>query len=491
MQMTVPLATPGSLQTDLQVLLNLQYKWIRYPQGTSETIYSATPGTPYGSVEIQRAIDAVHDAGGGTVIVPGGRYLIAPIQLRSRVSLHLEPGAHLHGSPNRDDYRGDAQTSRPRFPASRGCSHFHRVLETGLRPLVWADDAEDISITGAGSIDGQSPAWVIPWMNSHPDTWDSLSRLRPRDTVCFYNCRRVRVEGIQILRSPSWTLVFDSCDNVKVRGVRIHNFDAINADGIDLVDTTNATISDCDIWATDDAICLKSLIADHTMGDIAVSNCIVRTLCNGLKIGTETVGNVENVTFSNVTIYNPPGDAKGAEGGINLCSMDGGSVRNINVSNVVMRNVDCPMFLLAGHRQDRQAPLRATRSGRLERISISNILADGARHTSWVVGQPDEPIREVSLSNVSVRKTRDFYDAPVTAPVPELPEAYPSPCRFGRRHVADDLPAHGLYLRHVEDIRVRDFRNVNTQDDCRPLIAQEHCADVLQMDCATRVEKAR
>lgn len=482
MTITVPVDACSRVRHRVEQLTNLQYKWIRYPQGAEEMIYDGSLCT----TEIQSAIDAVHAAGGGTVIVPSGHHVVGPIQLRSRVSLHLEPGAHLHGSPNRDDYRSD-QAFAPRFPATRGTSRFQNVVASGFRPLIWAENADDLSITGAGTIDGQSPAWVIPWMNSKPETWDTLNDLRPRDTICFYNCRRVRVEGVRLERSPCWTLVFDTCEHVSVHNVRIRNFEAINADGIDIVDTSFVTISDCDLWVTDDAICLKSCITDHTMSDVAVSNCVIRTLCNGLKIGTETLGNVENVTFSNVTIYNPVGDAKGAEGGINLCAMDGGSVRNINISNVVMRNVDCPIFLLAGRRQNRQAALRTSRSGLMERISISNIVADGARHTSWIVGQQDQPIRDVYLSNLNVRKTRDFYDEPVATPVPELPDAYPSPCRFGRRHVADDLPAHGLYLRHVEDIRVRAFRQRNTRADCRPFVTQDQCAGVSLTECSSQV----
>lgn len=475
-------ARPG----ETLALSNLQYKWISYPAGTKAVIYHPAERATYDSVGIQQAIDSAHCSGGGTVIVPAGEYLIAPIRLRSRVCLHLEPGANLWGSPHLADYKADIPSFTPQFPLERGISHFHQIARSGLRPLIWADDAEDIAITGIGQINAQSPQWIIPWMNSRPTTWDSLDGLRPRDTISFYRCRRVRVQGVRILQSPSWTLVFDTCHDVQVRGVQLRSFEAINSDGIDLVNTSNATISDCDIWATDDAICLKNLIADHTMANIAVNNCVIRTACNGLKIGTESIGNFQDITFTNCVIYNPDDDMKGAEGGINLCAMDGGFVRNVNVSDIVMRNVDCPLYLLSSCRTGKQKSLRTPRSGTMERISISNIQADGARHTSWIVGRADQPIRDVRLRNINVRKTRDFYDAPVTTPVPELPEAYPSPCRFGRRHQGDDLPAYGLYLRHANDISVKDFRVEFTRPDAREFIVQENCSDVLLEDCSTK-----
>jgi hypothetical protein len=471
-------------------LQNFRHKWISYPPGTSAVIFDAKPGATYDSVGIQRAIDAAHAAGGGTVVVPSGNYLVAPIQLRSRVRLHLEAGASLYASPHLPDYRQPSSVI-PAYPGDRGIGHFASMRAAGTRATIWADDAEDIALTGMGKIDGQSPQWVIPWMNSNPTNWESLQNARGTTPVSFHRCRRVRVEGIRILQSPTWTLVFDTCDTVQVRGVEIRDFEAINADGIDLVSTSNVTISDCHVWATDDAICLKNFSAGQTMGNITVTNCVLRTLCNGLKIGTETLGNFQDITFSNIVVCNPEGDVKGAEGGINLNAVDGGFVRNVNISNIVLRNVDCPIFLLSGCRRAKQEKFHPTippRAGRMERIYISNVQADGARHTSWIVGDPDAPIRDLHLSNLNIRKTRDFYDAPVTTPVPHLPEAYPSPCRFGRRHAGDDLPAFGLYLRDVQRISVRDFQLDSTKPDRRQFISQDNCSDVTLQNCRTNIK---
>lgn len=471
-------------------LANLHYKWISYPAGTSAIIYEARPGAIYDSTGIQQAIDAAHRAGGGTVVVPSGNYLISPIQLRSRVRLHLEPGATLYASPHLNDYRPAKLPTFP-FPGERGNGQFRSIASDGKRPLVWAEDAEDVSITGQGAIDGQSPQWVIPWMNNNPTSWETLQANRGTTPVCFHRCRRVRVEGIRILQSPTWTLVFDTCDGVQVRGIEIRDFEAINADGIDLVNTSNATISDCRIWATDDAICLKNFAPGQTMGNIAVSNCVIRTLCNGLKIGTETLGNFQDITFNNIVVHNPDDDAKGAEGGINLNSIDGGFVRNINISNVILRNVDCPIYLLAGCRRAKQekfCPGQPLRNGQMERIYISNVQADGARHTSWIVGDADGAIRDVRLSNINIHKTRDFYDAPVTTPVPHLPEAYPSPCRFGRRHTGDDLPANGLYLRDVRKITVDGLCLDSTATDRREFITTDRCVDATFRNCRTNLK---
>lgn len=456
-------------------LENLRHKWLCYAPGITAIIYRLPAEAKHDSIGIQRTIDTAHQAGGGTVIVPAGDYLIAPIELRSRVRLHLEPGATLWGSPELADYQRPGEPSRPAVwqPSHDG------LMPTSSLPtrklLVSAVEAEDVAITGFGRIDAQSPNWVIPWMNARPASWDIT---RPGFTVFFDRCQRVRVEGIQIHNTPSWTLVFSACDDVQVRGVQIRSFDVINSDGIDLVNTSNARISDCNIWTTDDAICLKNMLPDQTMGNVTVTNCVIRTLCNGLKIGTESVGNFQDITFDNIVIANPDDDAKMAEGGINLCAMDGGFVRNVNISNVVTRNVDCPFYLMGGLRTGRQKAVRTPRPGLMERISISNVQSDGVRYTSWVVGQPAQPIRDVRLANIDVRKTRDFYDRAPSGPVPELPEQYPNPFVFGQHQGRDEVPAFGLYLRHVQNLTASDFRVACTHRDAREFITQEDCENV-------------
>ena len=54
---------------------------------------------------IQGAIDSVHEAGGGQVVIPsGGIYLSGSIQLKENVDLHLESGAVLRASSDYADY---------------------------------------------------------------------------------------------------------------------------------------------------------------------------------------------------------------------------------------------------------------------------------------------------------------------------------------------------------------------------------------------------
>jgi hypothetical protein len=119
----------------------------------------------------------------------------------------------------------------------------------------------------------------------------------------------------------------------------------------------------------------------------------------------------------------------------------------------------------------------------MSRIFISHLQADGARYTSWIVGRADQPIADVRLSGINIRKTRDFYDRMPAHPVPERPDHYPNPFMFGEEHGRDELPACGLYLRHARRIFVRDFCTELAKNDIRPVITQEQCSQVSLHDC--------
>ena len=103
-------------------------------------------GKTLATVAIQKAIDACNGAGGGTVDVPPGTFLTGTISLKSNVELHLESGAVLLGSPNINDYR---TYSLPKYP-EYGTNHYG---------ILYTEEAENVAITGLGTIDGNGPAY--------------------------------------------------------------------------------------------------------------------------------------------------------------------------------------------------------------------------------------------------------------------------------------------------------------------------------------------
>jgi polygalacturonase len=147
-------------------------------------------GTTNDGPALQRAIDTAHAAGGGTVHLPAGkRMLTGSFELKSHVTLHLEPGSRLLGSTEKADYRNAV--------------------------LIEAFHAEDIAITGTGTIDGQGIKFMAEELPHIfiPKPW------RPK-VIIFEGCRRVKLQDFTIRDSPNWTIHLAGCDDVVVHGVR-------------------------------------------------------------------------------------------------------------------------------------------------------------------------------------------------------------------------------------------------------------------------------
>src|SRR5947208_700910 len=69
------------------------------------TAFGAPPdGSASSTKQIQAAIDACAGAGGGTVHIPAGNYVIGTLWMKSNVTLDLAAGATLLGSQDKSDF---------------------------------------------------------------------------------------------------------------------------------------------------------------------------------------------------------------------------------------------------------------------------------------------------------------------------------------------------------------------------------------------------
>ncbi len=96
------------------------------------------------SAAIQAAIDACAESGGGRVVVPAGTFLTGGVTLKSGVELHLDADAVLLGSPWMRDYPHHEPRTKVRYD---------KYL---LTSLLFAQGANDISVTGTGTLNGNS-----------------------------------------------------------------------------------------------------------------------------------------------------------------------------------------------------------------------------------------------------------------------------------------------------------------------------------------------
>jgi polygalacturonase len=389
---------------------------------------------------IQQAIDACHQAGGGRVLVPQGRFLSGGLVMKSHVGLHLSAGSVLLGSAKHDDY--------PTFqPACRS----HQDIN-GFHALIYAEKAEGFSITGEGTIDGQGKL-----QKPRPDRQFKSDRDgrngRPRNLL-FVSCRGIRVEGIMMRNAGIWNQHYLDCDDVIVDRIQVYNHANLNNDGIDIDGCRRFVLSNSILDSDDDGIVIKST-GSAPAEYITIANCIVSSHCNAIKTGTESTGGFRHITISNCVVKpSASGETilgqKNGITGITIGCVDGGVCENINVNNVVIEGTKVPLFIRLGARNRPHVEGAVVKQDSVMRnISISNVTASGSG--DWgcaILGMPGNPIRNLRLSNITLELSGGGSTSDREIRIAENPQAYPEPTSWGK------LPAYGMYLRHAADVQM-------------------------------------
>ncbi|SEG70081.1 Polygalacturonase [Bryocella elongata] len=428
-------------------------------------------GKALDSPAINKAIDACTAAGGGIVYLPPGVYRSGTVELKSNVTLYVEAGATILGSTEMSDYTG------MKGPSLKGdANQFH---------LIFARDAENVTLAGPGRIDGQGPSFWLPsgrkplpeddqWAEVTAHAYKKNPNGRPSPMLEFVSCRWLRIEGLRIENASGWTMRPINCDNVVLHGLNIKNPNyGSNTDGMDICGCQNVFISDCAIDTGDDAICFKSEnpygTAPRLTSNVTVTNCTLTTCCNGFKIGTATEGGFENIVFSNSVIYNSPGPYKDRViAGIALETVDGGWIDGVTITNIRMQRTRTPIFLRLGNRANKHHyPQNGVRN-----VTISNIEASEALLAGSIVGIPGHFVENVTISNVRIENVLEPKPEWVDLKVPEKEDKYPEARMFGM------LPASGMYLRHARNIQLRDIEFRNPEAEMRPTFVLDDVHEV-------------
>lgn len=424
-------------------------------------------GVTDNTVIVQKAVDECAEKGGGTVSVPAGTYRIRPVELKSGVNLHLEAGAVLLGSTRLADYDNA-------FPFKDGSMN----QSSGL---LYARGQQCISVTGAGTVDGQGGDKAFQFGNDA----DGAPK-RPK-IIYFAECRDVTVTGVTLRNSAYWVQHYERCDNVTIRGIKVFSHCNYNNDGLD-IDAKNAIISDCYIDVEDDAICFKSDHADFCE-NITVTNCVTASNCNAIKFGTASHGGFRNIAVSNCVVRRASEDnirhwSKQLEhisaevtviSGIAIEMVDGGVIDGITVSNISMRDVQTPLFIRLG---DRSRTFRKE-GGVLKNVLISHIAATAESLMACsVTGVETACVENVSITDMQVTYPGGGTSAMVSRPVPEVEKVYPENRMFGHT-----LPAAGFYVRHAKNIRFTNVRFDALRPDARPLFFFDDVTDAELNGC--------
>lgn len=417
--------------------------------------YGADPtGVALATEAIQKAIDECTEAGGGTVIIPEGIYLTAPITLKSNVRLFTERNSVIIFSHDLDLYEIYDEWFEG-IPTKRCTSPLNAL------------DAENIAITGHGTFNGNGDWWrplkkskMAPgqWKKHlkekggivdndiwYPDsasllaqsycldqnvpviTDDSLwqvvkSFLRPV-LLHFVGCKNILLEGVTFENSPAWNLHPMCCENLILNHLNVRNpWYSQNGDGVDVESCRNVVISHCSFDVGDDAICMKSG-KDKPGRDrgiptenVVVDDCVVYHGHGGFVCGSEMSGGIKNVQVSN-NLY------IGTDVGLRFKSTRGrgGVVENIYINGVNMVNIPNEGLLFdlfyggkgAGEeteeelaaRMNAEAPAVSEETPAFKNIVIENVKGSNIKRAIYFNGLPEMKIQNVTLRNIAISAT--------------------------------------------------------------------------------------
>lgn len=351
---------------------------------------------------ISKAVEECEKNGGGKIYIPAGKYLTGPIFLKSNMNLYLESGAVLVFSDNPEDY-----------PVV--VSRWEGVKRDCYASCINAYNAENISITGRGVIDGNGANWWKIFRakeNKYP---------RPK-LIAPYECNNVLIEGVKLQNSPSWTINTILCENVTVDKITINNpSDSPNTDGIDPESCNNVHISNCHIDVGDDCIAVKAGTEDTEIKvpctNITITNCTMVHGHGGVVLGSEMSGGIVNVTISNCVF-------EGTDRGIRLKSRRGrgGCVEDVRVSNIVMNKVLCPfianLYYFCGPKGDDKYvwdknPYPITEeTPAFRRLHFSNITAKNVSASAgYFYGLAEMYVEDIAMDNVYISMDDDAVPA--------------------------------------------------------------------------------
>jgi len=435
---------------------------------------------------IQLAINEARTLKNARVIIPKGNFLTGTITMYSNVELHLEQGATLYGSTNINDY----------YALSRTTATFN------WKALILSNGQQNITISGKGTIDGQGEMLALNIDDMfYNGTLDSnnyqLIERRPKahvrpQLIQFVNCSNVRVESIKIKNASSWVQVYDLCNNVTIREINVESVAYWNNDGIDLIDCKNVVLTDSKFNCSDDGICLKSYKRNSTIqpkcDSIYIKNCTVRSSASAVKLGTSSFGGFTNIYIENIKVYDTYRSAIAIE------SWETGIIDNVHVKNITAINTGNALFIKLNKRKIYDH----LPNGKINNIFIDNIkctvpfiqpdikynLRGPALpffHNTFpisITGIPNAPVTNIHISNLKIiypgNGQASYANSPTSRldQVPEKIEEYPEFSMFG------ELPAWGLYTRHVDNIAINNIYMKIRSADYRPALVFD---DVLNL----------
>jgi len=434
-------------------------------------------GKTLDTAALQSAIDACHREQGGTVLVPAGVFVIGTVELKSNVTLHLAAQGTLLGTTDKNQYH-----AADKIPLEGDST-----LEDGNVGLIFAVDAENVTVEGPGTIDGQGAQFHSPHRGA-PSPVGLRSHERPYHLL-FYHCHHLRVRDIFLKDCAYHSIRVVQSSYAWFTGIHIHSRVNSNNDGFHFISATHLHISNCTVESQDDACALFG-----SCQNVTVTNCEFSTRWSVFRFGG---GHAKDIAISNCLFYEVFGCP------IKMHCGPGACFERISFSNLVMRDVTGPISIGVGPARqrvgaansdeaDRQvaAPLAISPAGAgiCRNISFNGIYAvvskpyqipDAVITNAY---NPGEVFSCIALNGVEPGFLENIRlaDVHVIFPgggsrnqganraVPEIADEY------FRNGV---LPSYALFARNVHGLTLNNVRFEVASPDLRPAVVFDHVID--------------
>jgi len=441
---------------------------------------------------IQKAIDACGKGGGGRVYVPAGDYTTGQLHLRSGVRLYVEAGATLYATLDSSQY-DDAKKAA----------------------LIYGEDLHDIALEGAGTLDGQAAyewhpntitdyyilsnqrrmeATGKPLMRSFPVGLDRPGTVFPR-MVLLLRCTDVRIAGLRLLHSRSWTINPYACKHLVIDGVYIYSSqkEAVWADGIDPDGCQDVHISNCTIETGDDAIVFYSTPIWGPVlptENVTVTNSRLSSSSSAIKFCDGNALAVRHVTISNIVITN-------SNRGLAFMVFDGGIVEDVVIDNVTIDTRRFDWFwwgdgdpihfniVRRGEMDGQGVKPNEPAAGIIRNVTISNVIAHG-EGTSMVRGHPDSWLQGIRFNHVRLFVAHGA-DAPYEGTTAAMTLQYARDVEMNDVEMHWEKPyastwTSGLAVNNVQDLALNDVRIDAAPGSSQPALRLNDAEGVLARD---------
>jgi polygalacturonase len=427
-----------------------------FPENTVDILdFGGVPdGVSLNTEAFAKAMLALSEKGGGTLVVPSGIWYTGPVVFKSNINLRLEKGALILFSADFDLY-----------PLVN--TVFEGLDTRRCQSLVSGRNLENIAITGEGSINGSGEAWRflkkdkvtekhwnkvvksggvvkndiwfpsesslkgfeisdmnVPNGDLSEEKWLEIKDFLRPAMLNFIECKNVLLSGVLFENSPAWNLHPLMCENVIVDNIFVRNPGyAQNGDGLDLESCINTIIVNSTFDVGDDAICIKSGKDEdgrrraRPTENVIVDNCKVFQGHGGFVVGSEMSGGVKNISVSNCQFL-------GTDVGLRFKSRRGrgGVVENIYIRDINMFDIATESFLFDLYYGGKSA-VEALEDGNdksnkentvfkvdettpaFRNIYVNNLISRNVRRAMYFNGLPEMKINNINVENVVITST--------------------------------------------------------------------------------------